>query len=127
MNISILTDLLKWIGIAGGLVVGAGISAAAFLEFVKQALTQVHVVLSGPVVGIIASVSTAAVVAWTLGTAQGCPWWIAAVAAVVAVYVPHIAYNTAANQATQLAIRRAQLTAALKGTRPSSKPPVKKG
>ena len=93
MNRGQLLELGKWIAAAAGLVLGAGVSAAAALQIIKQILAAVKVTLSGAVAGIIASVLTVAIVAWTLGTAQGCPWWLAILASVVAVYMPHVAYD----------------------------------
>ena len=106
MNLGALLELSKWIAAAALLVAGAGVSAAAAVQFLKQVLAVVKVTLTGAVAGIIASVLTVAIVAWTLGTAQGCPWWLAILAAVAAVYMPHVAYNTAENQALAMKARK---------------------
>ena len=108
MNLGQLLEIGKWITAAAALVAAAGISAAAFLEIVKQVLALVKVTLSGQVAGIVASVATVVVVAWTLGTAQGCPWWLAILASVVAVYMPHVAYNAPA--AAKAAVARKAAT-----------------
>ena len=114
MNITSLLEILKWAGVAAGLLAASGVTVAAILAGLRQILAVLKVTLTGQVTGVLASVLTVLVTGWTLFTAQGCPWWIALLASVIAVFAPHAAYN--GYQATRLAA-----TAPAKTAKPAKK------
>jgi hypothetical protein len=89
-----LTEVLKWAGVAAGLLVGSGVTAAAIVEGLKNMLVKLGTALPGVWAGYLASGLTVLVTAWTLFTAQSCPWYIAVAASVVAFFMPHFAYNS---------------------------------
>ena len=94
MDLTQLLQLGQWIAAAGLLVAGAGISAAAVVELIKRTLAKFKVVLPGVWAGALASAATILIVAQILFVSQDCPLWIAILASVIAVFMPHVAYNT---------------------------------
>jgi type IV secretory pathway VirB2 component (pilin) len=117
MTYANLLLVIHWAGIALALVAGAGTASASALQVIKQVLAAFRATLTGPEAGILAGAISCLVIAFGLGTAQGCPWAITIPAALCALYAPTWIYDLAAASHANLALKRAQLTTALKANK----------
>lgn len=91
--------LKQYVGIAVALLVVVGPVAAAIMQLVKQiyAACSQGGQLPSDVQAIIPALISGAIVA-TFLISSGAPWWIAAMATVVALYAPKVVYDTAKAQ-----------------------------
>lgn len=92
-----LQHFITAVAAAAALAVASGASAAAVLEFIKQIVTAFGGKIPGNVAGILSGLLSAAATASGL-ISQGFPLWEAIPAALVALFMPQLAYNIAKTQ-----------------------------
>ena len=92
-----LQQLILAVAAAAAIAAASGASAAAVMEFIKQIVGACGGKIPGNVAGILSGLlSAGATVAGLLS--QGFPLWEAILAALVALFMPQLAYNVAKTQ-----------------------------
>lgn len=89
-----LQQFIAAVAAAAALTAASGASAAAVMEFVKQIVTAFGGKIPGNVAGILSGLLSAGATAAGL-LSQGFPLWAAIPAALVALFMPQLAYNLA--------------------------------